>query len=71
VWCGARLRDVLHQCDIMGTTDDVANVCFEGAKDLSSGGSCEYGTSLWPCTSVVVTDATASSFVVVNLLTSR
>jgi nitrate reductase (NAD(P)H) len=42
VWRGARLRDVLRRCGVMGA----ANVCFEGAEDLPGGGGCKYGTSL-------------------------
>ncbi|XP_066322729.1 nitrate reductase [NAD(P)H]-like [Miscanthus floridulus] len=47
VWRGARLRDVLRRCGVMGAADGAANVCFEGAEDLPGGGGCKYGTSLW------------------------
>uniref|UniRef100_A0A804PN41 Nitrate reductase [NAD(P)H] n=1 Tax=Zea mays TaxID=4577 RepID=A0A804PN41_MAIZE len=47
VWRGARLRDVLRRCGVMGAADGAANVCFEGAEDLpGGGGGGKYGTSL-------------------------
>ncbi|CAO2040533.1 unnamed protein product [Urochloa humidicola] len=46
VWRGARLRDVLRRCGVMGAAAGAANVCFEGAEDLPGGGGCKYGTSL-------------------------
>ncbi|RLN08354.1 hypothetical protein C2845_PM11G24430 [Panicum miliaceum] len=46
VWRGARLRDVLQRCGVMGAAAGAANVCFEGAEDLPGGGGCKYGTSL-------------------------
>ncbi|THU66226.1 hypothetical protein C4D60_Mb05t11910 [Musa balbisiana] len=45
VWRGARLRDVLRQCGVMGRKDGALFVCFEGAEELPGGGS-KYGTSL-------------------------
>nr|CAB3447993.1 unnamed protein product [Digitaria exilis] len=46
MWRGARLRDVLRRCGVMGAAAGAANVCFEGAEDLPGGGGCKYGTSL-------------------------
>uniref|UniRef100_A0ACD5ZAY1 Uncharacterized protein n=1 Tax=Avena sativa TaxID=4498 RepID=A0ACD5ZAY1_AVESA len=46
VWRGARLRDVLRRCGVMGEAAGADNVCFEGAEDLPGGGGCKYGTSL-------------------------
>ncbi|CAL9099680.1 unnamed protein product [Musa acuminata var. zebrina] len=47
VWRGARLRDVLRQCGVMGRKDGALFVCFEGAEELPSDGSgSKYGTSL-------------------------
>ncbi|XP_051192559.1 nitrate reductase [NAD(P)H] [Lolium perenne] len=46
VWRGARLRDVLRRCRVMGEAAGADNVCFEGAEDLPGGGGCKYGTSL-------------------------
>ncbi|EHA8587600.1 putative sulfite oxidase [Cocos nucifera] len=46
VWRGARLRDVLRRCGVMGRKDGAFHVCFEGAEDLPGGGSSKYGTSL-------------------------
>ncbi|CAL9779047.1 unnamed protein product [Musa acuminata subsp. burmannicoides] len=46
VWRGARLRDVLRRCGVMGRKDGALFVCFEGAEDLPGGGGSKYGTSL-------------------------
>ncbi|XP_008794525.2 nitrate reductase [NADH]-like [Phoenix dactylifera] len=46
VWRGARLRDVLRRCGVMGRKDGAFHVCFEGAEDLPGGGGSKYGTSL-------------------------
>ncbi|URE17156.1 hypothetical protein MUK42_06107 [Musa troglodytarum] len=47
VWRGARLRDVLRRCGVMGRKDGALFVCFEGAEELpGDGGGSKYGTSL-------------------------
>ncbi|CAM0885067.1 unnamed protein product [Alopecurus aequalis] len=46
VWRGARLRDVLRRCGIMGTKAGALHVALEGAEDLPGGGGSKYGTSI-------------------------
>ena len=48
VWRGARLRDVLRRCGIMGLNKGrgALHVCFVGAEDLPGGGGSKYGTSV-------------------------
>ncbi|XBI75414.1 hypothetical protein VPH35_068784 [Triticum aestivum] len=49
VWRGARLRDVLRRCGIMGLNKGrgALHVCFVGAEDLpGGGGGAKYGTSV-------------------------
>jgi DMSO/TMAO reductase YedYZ molybdopterin-dependent catalytic subunit len=42
VWHGARLRDVLLRCGVVGAADGATNVCFVGGD----GDNCKYDTSL-------------------------